>query len=88
MCYGALFTAPASIELYAEAFEDMGCLDKLEAFASTNGPRFHDIPSPAGIEEITLVREPWTMPETLRFWESGLAEWPQKQIIPFRAGEE
>jgi hypothetical protein len=28
------------------------------------------------------------MPEALQFWESGLAEWPQKQIVPFRAGEE
>ncbi|MFP4080603.1 MAG: dihydroorotase [Ectothiorhodospira sp.] len=74
-CAG-IYSAPAAIELYAEAFEQAGALDRLEAFASENGPRFHGL---APNEDfITLRREPWTVPEDLPFGEDT--------VVPLRAG--
>ena len=75
-CAGC-YSAHAAIELYAEAFEQLGVLDKLEAFASQNGPDFYGLPR--NTETITLVREPWTVPDTLAFGE--------QQLVPLRAGE-
>ena len=75
-CAGC-YSAHAAIELYAEAFEQLGVLDKLEAFASQNGPDFYGLPH--NTETITLVREPWTVPDTLAFGE--------QQLVPLRAGE-
>ena len=75
-CAGC-YTAPAAIELYAEAFEMMGALDKLEAFASFNGPDFYRLPR--NQDTITLVKEAWTLPESLAFG--------AQQIKPLRAGE-
>ncbi len=72
-CAG-IFTAPAGIELYAEVFERARALDRLETFASLNGPRFYRLP--VNDDTITLVRRPWTMPATI----AG--------VVPFRAGEE
>ena len=75
-CAGC-YTAYAAIEMYAEAFEQRNALDKLEAFASLNGPRFYGLePS---IEQITLVRDEWTAPTSLPFGELN--------VIPLRAGE-
>ena len=52
--------------MYAEAFRRRRCAaDKLEAFASFNGPAFYGLPRNAGT--VTLVRERWTLPETLPF---------------------
>jgi hypothetical protein len=53
-CAGC-YTAHAGIELYAEAFEQAGALDKLEAFASFNGPDFYRLPR--NTDTITLVKE-------------------------------
>jgi dihydroorotase len=75
-CAG-VFSAPAAIELYAEAFEQVGALDRLEAFASHHGADFYGLPRNAG--SISLLREPWTAPATLPF---GVGD-----IVPFRAGE-
>lgn len=75
-CAGC-YTAPAAIELYAEAFEMMGALDKLEAFASHNGPDFYGMPR--NTDTITLVKQPWTMPENVPFGEH--------RVKPLRAGE-
>ena len=75
-CAGC-YTAYAAIELYAEAFEARNALDKLEAFASLNGPRFYGLP--ANTDRITLVREDWTAPTSLPFGELT--------VIPLRAGE-
>jgi dihydroorotase len=75
-CAG-IFTAPAALELYAEAFEEEGALDRLEAFASLNGPQFYRLP--VNEARVTLRREPWTVPQ--RIGEGDLA------VIPFRAGE-
>ncbi len=75
-CAG-MFTAHAAIELYAEAFENAGALDKLEAFASFHGADFYGLPR--NTEKITLVKENWTVPETIKF--GG------EELVPLRAGE-
>ncbi|SFM61843.1 dihydroorotase [Ectothiorhodospira mobilis] len=76
-CAG-IYSAPAAIELYAEAFEQAGALEHLQAFASENGPRFHGL---APNEDfITLRRQPWTVPEALPFGADT--------VVPLRAGEE
>ena len=76
-CAG-IYTAHAAIELYAEVFEEAGALDRLEGFASHHGPDFYGLPR--NEERITLVREPWTVAETLEF--GG------ERLIPLRAGEQ
>ena len=75
-CAGC-YTAPCAIELYAEAFEAVGALDKLEAFASFHGPDFYQLPR--NTDRITLVREDWVVPESLPFGEA--------EIKPLRGGE-
>lgn len=75
-CAG-MYTAHAAIELYAEAFEAAGALDKLEAFASFNGADFYGLPR--NTEQVTLVRESWQVPETLPFGDEVL--------VPLRAGQ-
>jgi dihydroorotase len=77
VCGAGCFTAPAALELYAEAFEAAGALDKLEAFASFHGPDFYGLPRNAG--QVTLLRRPRTLPETLPFGHTV--------IKPLRAGE-
>ncbi len=77
VCGAGCFTAPAALELYAEAFEAAGALDKLEAFASFHGADFYGLPRNTGY--VTLVREPRTLPETLPFG--------QAVIKPLRGGE-
>ncbi len=76
-CAGC-YTAYAAIELYAEAFEAAGALDKLEAFASFNGPDWYGLQRNSGT--ITLAKESWTVP----------ADYPyisNDSIVPLRAGE-
>src|SRR3954464_5902453 len=75
-CAG-IYTAHAALELYATAFEEAGALDKLEAFASEYGAQFYNLP--ANRRRITLVREEWTVPETMKFGDDVL--------VPLRAGE-
>ena len=75
-CAG-VYTAHAGIELYAEAFEQMGALDKLEAFASHRGPDFYRLPR--NRERITLAKESWTVPAELPFGD--------KTLVPMRAGQ-
>ena len=75
-CAG-IYTAHAGIELYAAAFEEAGALDRLEGFASHHGADFYGLPRNQG--SITLVREEWTVPATLRF--GG------EELVPMRAGE-
>lgn len=77
VCGAGCFTAPAALELYAEAFEAAGALHRLEAFASLHGPAFYGLPLNEG--RVTLRREPWTLPETLPFGDA--------LIKPLRAGE-
>jgi dihydroorotase len=77
VCGAGCFTALSAMELYAEAFDQAGALDKLEAFASLNGPAFYGLPVNTG--RITLKREPWTLPEAVPFGDA--------QLKPLRGGE-
>jgi len=76
-CAG-MYSAPAALELYAEAFEQADALDQLEAFASLNGPRFYGLPVNEG--KITLVKESWTVPDELPLGDHV--------VVPMRAGEQ
>ncbi|CAK4625826.1 unnamed protein product [Aphanomyces euteiches] len=75
-CAG-IHTAHAALELYAEAFEAVGSLDKFEAFCSEHGANFYGLP----LNEGSVVLEPitWTVPESFPFESS--------QLVPLRAGE-
>ena len=53
-CAG-IFNAPSALEIYAQVFDDEGALDRLEAFASLNGPAFYGLPANEGT--VTLARE-------------------------------
>ena len=75
-CAGS-YTAFAAIELYAEAFDQAGALDRLEAFAAFYGADFYGLPRNG--EKIRLVRTPWTAPDAYEF---GAA-----RVVPLRAGE-
>src|SRR5574340_192290 len=75
-CAG-IYSAHAAIELYAEAFEDAGALDRLEAFASFYGADFYCVPR--NPDKITLRRSSWTVP-------ASLARGGGK-LVPLRAGE-
>ena len=75
-CAG-MYTAHAAIELYAEVFETANALDKLEAFASFYGADFYGLPR--NQDQITLVKESWTVPDELRLGAESL--------VPFRAGQ-
>jgi len=76
-CAGC-YTAHAGIELYAEAFEAAGALDKLEGFASHFGADFYGLPR--NRDTITLRREPWRVPADVAYGGD--------RLTPFRAGEE
>ncbi len=76
-CAGC-YTAHAGIELYAEAFEAAGALDKLEGFASHFGPDFYGLPR--NRDTITLTREPWRVPMEVAYGDD--------RLTPFRAGGE
>ncbi|OIQ86751.1 dihydroorotase [mine drainage metagenome] len=75
-CAG-MYTAHAAIEFYAEVFEQAGALGRLEAFASFYGADFYGLPR--NTDQITLVREPWLVPDSLPF--------ADEVLIPLRAGE-
>ncbi|MFD1712346.1 dihydroorotase [Ottowia sp. GY511] len=75
-CAGC-YTALSAMELYAEAFDAAGALDKLEGFASFYGPDFYGLPRNAG--QITLSKEAWTLPEEVAFGEAV--------VKPLRGGE-
>ena len=75
-CAGC-YTALSALELYAEAFDGVGALDKFEAFASINGPAFYGLPRNTGT--VTLRRQAWTLPASLPFGEATLK--------PLRGGE-
>ena len=75
-CAG-IYTAHAAIELYAEAFDSVNALAKLEAFASFFGADFYGLPR--NTEKITLAKAAWPVPAELAFG-------PEK-VVPLRAGE-
>jgi dihydroorotase len=75
-CAGC-YSAHSALELYAEAFEAAGALDKLEGFASFYGADFYGLPR--NTEQITLRKTSWQMPDTVGFGEH--------RLVPLRAGE-
>jgi dihydroorotase len=74
-CAG-IFSAHAGLELYAEAFEAAGRLDRLEAFASERGADFYGLPRNTG--HVVLERAPWNVPSSYPFGDD--------EIVPLRAG--
>jgi dihydroorotase len=76
-CAGC-YTALSALELYAEAFDLAGSLEKLEAFASFNGADFYRLPRNKG--SVTLEKEAWTLPASLPY--AG-----DDELVPLRAGE-
>jgi dihydroorotase len=75
-CAGC-YTAAFALELYAEAFESAGALERFESFASFNGPAFYGLPRNSGT--ITLQRRPVPVPASYPFGD--------QTIVPLRAGE-
>ena len=75
-CAG-IYTAHAALELYAEAFEQVGALERLEGFASFHGADFYRLPR--NHERVTLARQSWRVMQQLG---NG-----QDAIVPMRAGD-
>jgi dihydroorotase len=75
--FAGCYTALHAMELYAQAFDQAGALDKLEAFASFNGPAFYGLPRNEGT--IILKREQWLLPAELPLGDST--------IVPLNGGE-
>ncbi len=75
-CAGC-YSAHSAIELYAEAFDAAGALDKLEAFASFYGADYYGLPR--NTDTLTLCREEWQVPDSIEFGEH--------RLVPLRAGE-
>ena len=74
---GGIYSAHAALELYAEAFDAAGALDRLEAFASHFGADFYGLPRNSGT--VKLERRAWKVPKELRFGKDT--------VVPLRAGE-
>ena len=75
-CAG-IFSAHAAIELYAEAFDAIDALPKLQGFASEHGPAFYGLPYNEGT--VTLIKQSWDVPPTYPFGSD--------EVVPLRAGE-
>jgi dihydroorotase len=75
-CAGC-YTALHAMELYAQAFDQVGALDKLEAFASFNGPAFYGLPRNSGT--INLQRQIWNLPAELAMGDAT--------VVPLNGGE-
>lgn len=76
-CAGC-YSAWSAIELYAQVFEELNALDKLEGFASLHGPKFYGLP--VNTETITLEKSPWTVPDEIALSAGD-------SIVPFFAGQ-
>jgi dihydroorotase len=74
-CAG-IYSAHAAVELYAEAFDQAGALDKLEGFCSFYGADFYQLPR--NQKKITLKKQDWQVPPYYQY--------ANTQLIPFRAG--
>ncbi len=75
-CAG-VFNAPYALESYAKAFDEEGALDRLEAFASENGPRFYGLPLNDGV--VVLEPRAALVPDKITV--------TQTDLVPFHAGE-
>jgi dihydroorotase len=76
-CAG-IFNAPFALESYASVFDEDGALDRLEAFASVNGPAFYGLPANQG--SVTLEREAIEVPAQI--------ETIGAELVPFLAGKQ
>jgi dihydroorotase len=74
-----LFNSPVAIETYAKVFAAAGRLDRLEAFASLNGPKHYGLAP--NTDTITLEQKTWTAPEEVR------VEGPDERALVYRGGE-
>lgn len=82
-CAGC-FSALHALELYAAAFDSVGALDKLEAFASFYGPDFYRLPR--NTDQITLTQTTWQIPAAVPFGESELVPLGAGQALPWKIG--
>ena len=73
-----MFCAPTALETYAQVFEEEGFLERFEAFASFNGPKFYNLP--VNRETITLAKKPYHVPEVTKTADGS-------PVVNFRAGE-
>jgi len=80
-CAG-MYTARTAMELYAEAFESVNALDKLEAFASFNGADFYGLPR--NTEQVTLVKESWKVPGSLPYDGDVLVPLRAEQMVHWK----
>ncbi|MCD2167841.1 dihydroorotase [Comamonas koreensis] len=83
-CAGC-YSAHAAIEMYAEAFDKVGALDKLEGFASLHGADFYNLPR--NTDRITLVRESWTPPESYPFGQADLKPLRSGEALPWKLAD-
>jgi dihydroorotase len=83
-CAG-IFNAPFALESYAAVFDEEGALDRLEAFASENGPRFYGLP--LNEERILLERKPLEVPQTIPAGATHLVPFHAGETLPWRLAE-
>ena len=76
-CAGC-YSAWSALELYTQVFDELGILDKLEAFASINGPTFYKLP--INENKVALVKESWEIPKIIKLANGS-------SIVPFFAGK-
>lgn len=81
-CAGC-FSSPTSLEVYAEVFETVGCLDRLEGFASIHGPMFYGLP--VNDKKIRMKKESWKVPEWYYLHGNGFPY--GSRVVPLLAGE-
>jgi dihydroorotase len=74
-----IFNAPVALATYAKVFEEDGALDRLEAFASLNGPKHYRLPP--NEDKIVLEKSPWTAPVEIKV--AG----PDERTLVYRGGE-
>jgi len=80
-CAGC-YTAHAALELYAQAFDAAGALDRLEAFASFHGPDFYRLPRNTGT--VTLERRPWQVPQGYPLGDAVLKPLQGGELLPWK----
>ena len=83
-CAG-IFSAHAAIEIYATIFEQQNALDKLEAFASFNGPDFYGLPRNS--KRITLLKQDWQIPDEYPMGSNTLVPFLAGQNIPWKLAD-
>jgi dihydroorotase len=79
-CAG-IFNAPHALEAYAMVFEEEGALDKLEAFASINGPRFYRLP--LNEARVVLERRECVVPDRVAVAGGAVVPWLAGDVLPW-----